>query len=132
VTGFERSKGLAELAGKNAGCEIIQGNFEVHDFSELNFDAILLCGSLVHVPHERFAIVFENIIKGLVQDGKILISIKQGQGSWSDAEGRKFYFWKDSVLRDVFAKNGFNILEFHKDISKVNAIDTWLNYVLKK
>lgn len=130
VTGFERSEGLAELAVKNAGCEIIRGDFEIYDFSKLDFDAILLCGSLVHVPHERFEAVFGNIVKGAKPDCKMLISLKQGNGSSMGEDGRKFYFWQDTDLRDIFIKYDFSVLEFHKDISKVNASDTWLSYVL--
>ena len=126
VTGFERSESLADLAGKNAGCEIIQGDFEVYDFSKHNFDAILLCGSLVHVPHSRFESVFGNIFKGVGQGGKVLISLKQGEGSTTDADGRTFYLWQETDLSDIFKKYGFSILEFQKDISKVNATDTWL------
>ena len=40
VMGFERSEGLAELARKNSGCEVIEGDFETFDFSLLSFDAV--------------------------------------------------------------------------------------------
>ncbi len=53
VMGFERSEGLAELARKNSGCEVIEGDFETFDFSPLSFDAVIASGSLVHVPHEK-------------------------------------------------------------------------------
>jgi SAM-dependent methyltransferase len=132
VTGFERSAGLAAFARKNAGCEIIEGDFEVYDFSKLDFEAILLCGSLVHVPHNRFEIVFANIIKAIGQAGSILISLKQGNGSSTGEDGRTFYFWQDIDLRDIFKKHGFNILEFHKDISKLDVSKTWLSYVLMR
>ena len=41
-------------------------------------------------------------------------------------------FERSKGLAELAGKNDFNILEFQKDISKVNAIDTWLSYVLKK
>ena len=45
VIGFERSKGLAELARENVGCEVIEGDFETFDFSTLSVDAIILINS---------------------------------------------------------------------------------------
>jgi len=61
VMGFERSPGLAELARDNAACEVMEGDFETYDFSTILVDAIMLIGALVHVPHERFSDVFQNI-----------------------------------------------------------------------
>ena len=65
VIGFERSKGLADLARKNVGCEVIEGYFETYHFSELSVDAILLSGTLVHVPHKKLPNVFYNIAQAL-------------------------------------------------------------------
>ena len=61
VVGFEKSKGLVQLARKNTGCEVIEGDFETYDFSWLSMDAILLVGALVHLSYEKFKPVFENI-----------------------------------------------------------------------
>jgi SAM-dependent methyltransferase len=57
VLGFERSHGLACLARKNVGCEVIEGNFRTYDFSRLSVDAIMLVGALVHLPHNRAAVL---------------------------------------------------------------------------
>lgn len=132
VTGFERSTGLAILARKRAGCEIIEGDFEVFDFSTLNVDAILLSGALVHVTHDRFEAVFENIVSGLKGGGTLLVSLKQGYGSSTDADGRQFYFWQDLDLQDIFKRHAFRRIDFHMDVSKVNEKDIWLSYILKK
>jgi len=35
VIGFEKSEQLARLARENAGCKVIEGDFEAYDFSEL-------------------------------------------------------------------------------------------------
>ena len=131
VTGFERSKGLAALARANASCTVIEGDFEAHDFSKLKFDAMLMLGSLVHVPHERLGMVFGNIVKGLRDGGKVMVSLKQGEGSSTDEDGRMFYLWQDIELRNVFAKHAFRVLDCHESVSKVNATDTWLSYVLQ-
>jgi hypothetical protein len=130
--GFERSEGLAALARKNVDCDIIKGDFEKYDFSKWKFDAILLSGSLVHIPHAHLEAVFGSVMCGLGEGGKVLVSLKEGRGSSIDGDGRTFYFWQDEDLYDIFSKQGFGVLECHKDVSKVNSSDTWLSYVLSK
>ena len=130
VMGFERSEGLAALARKYAGCDIIEGDFENYDFSKQKFAAILLSGALVHIPHVHFEAVFGRVVRGLGAGGKALVSLKEGSGTFIDGDGRAFYFWQYENLRDIFSKHGFKVIEFHRSVSKVNEKDTWLSYVL--
>ncbi len=131
VMGFERSEGLATLARKHVDCDIIEGDFEKYDFSKWKFDAILLSGSLVHIPHAHLEAVFGGIMSGLGEGGKVLVSLKEGEGSSIDGDGRAFYFWKDEDLRDIFSRHAFRVLECHRGVSKVNSNDTWLSYILE-
>jgi SAM-dependent methyltransferase len=131
VFGFERSAGLAELARQNTKSDVIEGNLETFDFADLPSDALLFSGSLVHVPHERLPPIFEQVIAGLRPGGKVLLSLKQGSGKGVDELGRVFYYWKSSVLENLFKQFGFSILEFNRQVSKVNAHDIWLGYVLE-
>jgi len=132
VTGFEQSEGLATLARKHVGCNIIEGDFEKFDFSKQTFDAILLCGSLVHIPPAQLETVFGSVMGGLGEGGKVLVSLKEGNRSSIGGDGRIFYLWQNEALRDIFSRRGFSVLEFHKAVSKVNSSDTWLSYVLFK
>jgi SAM-dependent methyltransferase len=75
VVGFEQSSGLAELARDNVLCEVIQGDFETYDFSTILVDAIMLVGALVHVPHEGFLDVFQNITSAISDNGSVLIKL---------------------------------------------------------
>jgi len=101
VMGFERSKGLAALAGKHVNCEIIEGDFEIYDFSKLSIDAIIHVGALVHVPHDKMQAVFKHITACLKQSGKALITLKQGEGTQTDEHDRVFYMWHDNDLRMI-------------------------------
>jgi SAM-dependent methyltransferase len=65
VVGFERSPGLADLARKNVGCEVIEGDFEIYDFSQLSVDAIMLVGALVHLPHSKVPEILNSINRAL-------------------------------------------------------------------
>jgi len=131
VTGFERSDGLARLARQHSGCDVIEGDFNTFDFTSLPCDAILLTGSLVHVPHDTLQLAIKNVTAGLRPGGKLLISLKQGNGTVTDKRGRRFYFWQTYALEDMFPRLGFSVLEFNQQVSKVNHNDVWLAYVLE-
>ncbi len=85
AVGFERSPGLADLARKNVGCEVIEGDFETYDFSRLSVDAIMLVGAFVHLPHNRVPEVLNSISTALKDDGIIFLSLKKGVGNVSDS-----------------------------------------------
>ncbi len=146
-TGFEKSEGLAKLARKHSGCDVIEGDFETYDFLSLSFDAVVLSGSLVHVPHEKLPVVFRNIVNALRHKGVhvhgmsctlcysgnyVYASFKKGKGTKTDAKGRRFYLWHDGDLRKIFADSGFSVLNFSESKSVVNSKDLWLGYVLIK
>jgi len=132
VTGFERSPGLAELARKNVGCEVIADDFELYDFTNLSVDAILLMGSVVHVPHEKFEQIFQNIMQALKIKGYVLISLKEGRGKRTDNYGRVFYLWRDETLRKIFSDNRFSVLEYFRQTSKIGTDEIWVAYILRK
>jgi SAM-dependent methyltransferase len=132
VIGFERSPGLAELARDNAGCEIIEGDFETYDFTSILADAVMLIGSLVHVPHERFSEVFKNITSAIPKHGSVLITLKEGSGDRTDSDGRIFYLWEDPKARELFDTLGFKVCDFSTSVSKTGSGDVWMSYVLDK
>jgi SAM-dependent methyltransferase len=132
VIGFEQSPGLAELARDNAGCEVIEGDFEAYDFSSILVDAVMLIGSLVHVPHEIFPKVFENITSAISDDGNVLITLKEGSGNSTAPDGRTFYLWEDPKAREMFDTLGFKVCDFSSSVSKTGSEDVWLSYILDK
>jgi len=132
VIGFEQSPGLAELARDNAGCEVIEGDFETYDFSSILVDAVMLIGSLVHVPHEGFSKVFENITSAISDDGSVLITLKEGSGNVTAPDGRTFHLWEDPKARKMFDTLGFKVCDFSSSVSKTGSEDVWLSYILDK
>jgi SAM-dependent methyltransferase len=132
VIGFERSPGLAELARDNVGCEVIEADFETYDFSSILVDAVMLVGVLVHVPHERFSDVFQNIASAIPENGSVLITLKQGSGDLTDPDGRIFYLWEDPKARELFDTLGFKVCDFSTSVSKTGSGDLWMSYVLDK
>jgi SAM-dependent methyltransferase len=132
VIGFEKSPELAELARDNAGCEVIEGNYETYDFSLIQVDAILLVGVLVHVPHEGFSKVFQNITSAISDDGLVLITLKDGSGDLKVPDGRTFYLWEDPKAREMFDTLGFKVCDYSSSVSKTGSGAVWMSYVLDK
>ena len=132
VIGFERSHGLASLARKNAGCEILEGDFETYDFSQLSVDAIVLVGALVHLPHSKAPAILNSISRALKDDGNILLSLKKGAGNTTDSHGRVFYLWNDGELRDLFKDQGLDVIDSFQQSSMIGTDDVWIAYVLEK
>lgn len=130
--GFEASPDLAELARSHSQCPVIEGDFENFDFSSLSADAILLIGALVHIPHKRLSVIFGRIARALSPGGKVLISMKEGEGEFIDDHERRFCLWRKSDLDVQFQSLGFGVLEFFQQISKIRGDDVWLGYVLEK
>jgi len=132
VIGFERSHGLASLARKNAGSEVLEGDFETYDFSQLSVDAIVLVGALVHLPHSKVPAVLNSIDRALKDDGNILLSLKNGAGNTTDCHGRVFYLWNDGELRDLFKELGLDVIDYFQQSSMIGTDDVWIGYVLEK
>jgi cyclopropane fatty-acyl-phospholipid synthase-like methyltransferase len=131
-TGLERSPSLAALARAHSGCPVMEGEFETHDFSGLSFDALVLVGALVHVSHDRFKQLFENILQALIPGGHALLTLKEGRDPTETSHGRTFYLWQDSDLRIIFVDLNLTVVDFSRDVSKVRDSDVWLGYVLQK
>jgi len=131
-TGLERSASLAALARAHSGCPVIAADFETRDFSGLSFDALVLTGALVHIPHHRLGKVLGHILQSLIPAGHALITLKEGRDPTETSHGRTFYLWQDPDLRSVFADLNLRVVDFSRDVSKVRDTDVWLGYVLQK
>ena len=132
IVGLERSAELAGLAQQKVDCEIIRADFESFDFSTLKFDAVLLIGVLVHVPHPKMLPVLKRIMKALRPGGWILISLKEGQGRMTADDGRVFYLWRQTELSSVFEKLEVQEEASFNQRSVAGTSEIWLTYLLKR
>jgi SAM-dependent methyltransferase len=130
-TGFERSASLAELARSHTGCPVIEGDLENFDFSTGSWNAVMLVGSLVHIPHEQFLSTIQKMLSGFSSLCVMLLTLKEGNGKIHCADGRTFYLWNDLVLREIFASLKLEIASFFRNVSAIGSNEAWLGYVLK-
>ena len=129
--GFEQSPSLAQLAREFSQCVVIDGDFAIYDFSKLQFTALSFVGSLVHLPKEELPKVLASICRTLVSGGFILITMKEGIGTFKGDDGRVFTLWRKKDLEQIFADQHLQILDFSWQTSKIRSDDVWLGYVLK-
>ncbi|MBW1890459.1 MAG: class I SAM-dependent methyltransferase [Deltaproteobacteria bacterium] len=144
VVGLERSPGLADLARKHVGCKVIQADFENFDFSSLAVDAVMMSGSLVHVPHVRLPVVLARILRachpGQGSDQAlagsspkmpkhVYISLKEGRTTKKFADGRIFYLWKRQTVLSMLEQQGLTVLEVLQTVSPLRAEDVWLAFI---
>jgi SAM-dependent methyltransferase len=132
VLGLERSIPLAALARKHAGCDVVEADFGTWDFAANPVDGILLVGALVHIPPENFHHILGRVTCGLVPGGKVLLTVKEGDGLSDLGDGRRFYLWRDRDMRGLVKKLGFRILYFDRSVSTIRNEDIWLTYLLEK
>jgi len=131
-TGFERSASLAELARNLSGCPVIEGDLETFDFSMGSWNAVMLVGSLVHIPHERFLPTIQKILSGFSSPCVLLLTLKEGDGKTHCADGRTFYLWKDESLREIFDSLNLEMASFFRNVSAIGSNEPWLGYILTK
>jgi SAM-dependent methyltransferase len=132
VLGLERSAALAEMARRNAGCRVIEADFQSFDFTTLQVDAVILIGALVHLVKSDFANVLIPILRSVKGHGFMLISVKEGMGVRASEDGRIFHLWKDAKIRPVFVSLGLELVYSSQSSSQLGTGEGWLAYVLKK
>ena len=130
-TGLDSSPALAELARRHTGQPVIEADFETFDFQEMDMDALLLVGALVHVPHERFQLILSRILRALKPQGHVLLAMKQGQGVQTRPDGRVFFLWSKDDLMPIFEDCGLICIEYFKQQSKIRGSDIWMSFVLQ-
>jgi hypothetical protein len=130
--GLERSWGLARLAREYADCPVIRADFTDFDFSRVQAHGLLLVGALVHMDREILPKILARIFTALLPNGHGLITLKQGTGTSTQADGRTFVLWQDDDLRKMFHDLGLGIVDARIQVSRLRPEDTWLGYVLQK
>lgn len=132
VRGMERSREMADLARRHAGCEVVEADFETWNFAENPVEGLLLVGALVHIAPEAFGRMLCRVARGVVSGGKILLTLKEGNGQNRLPDGRVFYLWQDQTLQKLLKQLGFQVIYFHRAVSAIREDDVWLTYILEK
>ncbi len=130
--GLERASKLAELARKYSGCPVNEADFTTYDFSQKQYDALLLIGALVHLEPYKLKSVLSKFCKALKDKGHILLTLKEGSGIKHASDGRIFTLWQRSDLELLLKDLDFTILDFSRQTSAISQSETWLGFLLGK
>lgn len=132
VLGLERSAGLAEMARRNAGCRVIEADFQSFDFTTLQVDAVILIGALVHLKKGDFFNALFRIARSVRPRGFMLLSTKAGSGLETGTDGRTFYLWQHVEIGRMLDECNFEVMDYAKSVSQLGTGEEWLAYILRK
>jgi SAM-dependent methyltransferase len=132
VLGLEGSAALAEMARRNAGCRVIEADFQYFDFTTLQVDALIVIGALVHLKRDEFISALQGISQSVKQSGFLLLSVKSGSGFYTGEDGRTFYAWEHEEIGRLFDHLGLKVMNYAQSTSLLSTGEKWLAYVLQK
>jgi SAM-dependent methyltransferase len=116
VTAFDACPELAQIAS-----ETLRRPVEVMEFmdleSQMEFDAVWCCASMLHVPMEDLPAVAERIIRALKPGGIWYLSFKYGDGERIASDGRQFWDFIPETLEAFLLR--------HEELS---VVELWTNH----
>lgn len=100
VVAVDGSKELAKQASVLLGQPVINQLFNEMNFKE-EFDGVWACASLLHISIDEIPSILEKIRTSLKQDGIFYISVKEGNGSLIEKDGRFFQYYSKTQLKKI-------------------------------
>jgi len=125
VMGLERSASLCRMARLHTDAAIIEADYRDFDFSTVQADAILLIGTLVHVPHPLVPDTLRSIAQGVRNRGFVLLTLKDGQGCQQRDDGRIFYLWDKEAFLRLAEVLSAKTLHYQYSSSLLDNSDAW-------
>jgi len=137
--GIEPSAKLRELC-VNRGLNVINGTFEELDELKLpKLSGIWCAASLLHIPKEECENVFVSLSKLLPQQGKLFITVRQGEkASWdkfdssNDTTKRFIQLYSKELLISVANKNNLRVLTQEIENSYWGRPCKWISIIFEK
>jgi len=98
------------------------------------YDGVWAQASLLHVARENLATVLGRLRTAVTPDGRIFLSLKEGDGeAWSVhgsvAAPRHFTYWREAELRTVLATAGWQVVSLTRTPGNRDRSETWLDVV---
>lgn len=133
VLATDGSKEMVEHCRKFLGDKVIHATYE--DFeSELTFDGIWACASLLHVKPQELPVIVLKYSNYLKQKGAFFMSYKAGETDYVK-DGRWFTnFTEDRLLSMMSSIEDLEVVEVIKthDVRKERQKEMWLSIIVKK
>ena len=129
--GLDSSTELIRIAKEKLGVDVLQGDMSTW-ISDVPYDAIWSCASLIHLNETEKAQFFKNLEYNLNRDGIIYISVKEGVETGLDEKGRYISNCSLDELQNYLEDAGCSIIEKSITNDKLDRDVKWLNVIAKK
>ena len=133
VVSVDGSKKLCEFAKNYIGQDVINSTFQ--DFkSNIKFDGVWACASLLHLPYEELKKVMKNISTMIKLEGYFYLSFKYGDFE-GERNGRYFTDMTEEKFKELIKDiKEYKLIEKHitEDVRALRENEKWLNVILKK
>jgi SAM-dependent methyltransferase len=126
VTAFDGSSSLARLASRHTGLAVQQRRFDELDERQA-YHGVWACASLLHLPVDEFAQALQRIRGALLDGGLFFLSLKEGEGTCVEADGRFFAYYRDAQLSALLDAAGFTVLALARSTGRMAPSTGWLN-----
>lgn len=125
AVGVDASAGLARHASVHGPVTIA----DVRDlpFGDASFDAVLCAAVLLHLPDADMRVALGELRRVLRPGGRLVMSVKQGDGPRLDSDGRFFRFYRDDELDLTLDGAGFEVTAATTDGDTTRPDQVWLN-----
>ncbi|UYM16351.1 class I SAM-dependent methyltransferase [Endozoicomonas euniceicola] len=132
VHAFDASRELVNKAASFTGLPVAQATFQSYR-SNLLFDGVWACASLLHLPLHELAPAFANLSSCLKDSGIFYCSFKLGEGEQL-RNGRHFTNLNQDALTDLLLNTPLTIKETWEtaDLRPGREDEYWLNALLVK
>lgn len=132
VTAFDACPNLAKMAQEYIGQPVIVSCFD--DFqSNIQFDAIWACASLLHVPIQKLPNTFAHLANLLAKNGAFYLSFKYGEDE-RFKEGRHFTNCTEQKLLKIIDGLPLKIQRswITQDLRAGRENEQWFNAILQR
>lgn len=133
VVSIDGSEKLCNIASSYIGEKVIFTTFQNFK-SDIKFNGIWACASLLHLPYTDLKEVIKNLRNNLKEEGYFYLSFKYGEFE-GERNGRYFTNMTEKKFRNLIK----DILEYEiveekitSDARKGREEEKWLNIILKK
>lgn len=133
VVSIDGSEKLCNIASSYIGEKVIFTTFQNFK-SDIKFNGIWACASLLHLPYKDLKEVIKNLRNNLKEEGYFYLSFKYGEFE-GERNGRYFTNMTEKKFRNLIK----DILEYEiveekitSDARKGREEEKWLNIILKK
>lgn len=133
AVGLDLSGGMLTEARRRVVAVFVQADMRRLPLVDGSFDALWICGSLVHLPKAQAPAALQEC-RRVLGHGHICLSLKKGEGErWltspDDGSSRFFAYYHPAEIELLAEGAGFRVLEAWENPPSPGQTEPWLNVI---